>query len=84
MREREKTITLSPHRSQFHQHLRANFFLYARFDTFFGEQRLANGVHILANFGLILALLLFVGEIELQIFCQTPCAGNFLLGKKVW
>jgi len=35
------------------------------------------------NFSLKLAVLI-VGEIEQQIFCQTLCAGKFLLGKKVW
>jgi hypothetical protein len=25
-----------------------------------------------------------IGEIEWKFFCQTPWAGNFLLGKKVW
>ncbi len=45
------------HCGQFHQHLRTKNSR-ARFDSFFVERCLANGVHILANFELLLVLLL--------------------------
>ncbi len=60
--ERNVTSTAPTTRGRFHQHLRANF-SHAQDSTpfwrmAFGEWHLANGVHSMANFDLILALLL--------------------------
>ncbi len=73
-------------RGRFHQHFRA-IFSRAKFDAFFGERRLVNGAQIWQIFCLkfgFTVLELTVGEIEQRIFRQTPFAGNFSLGEKVW
>ena len=53
--------------------------LLAKFDAFCGERRLANGAPIW-RISTYVSGINIIDEIELRIFCQTPCAGVFLLG----
>ena len=54
-------------------------FLLAKFNTFCGERRLANGAPIWRISTYVTGINI-IDEIELRIFCQTPCTSVFLLG----